>query len=182
MAKVKFYLQVNFLLLAVFNGLLAVLPTCLLRVALLRLFFKVSWRAAVHRRVRITSFMGPLTIGDHAVIGPGCLLDNRRGLVIEANANLTNSVRIYTLGHALDDPDRMTAGAAVTIGQGAFLFTGCAVMPGVTVGRSSALAAFSVLTRSTGECEFWAGNPASLKKKIVPRSERPNDYRYLMAL
>ncbi len=178
----KIYLQVNFILLAVFNGLLAVVPTCLARVALLRIFFAVSWKSAVHRGVRVTSFIGPLVIGDYVVIGPHCLLDNRRGITIGANANLTNSVSLYTLGHDLSDPERKTRGGPVTVEGGAYLFTGAAVMPNVRIGRDAAIGPFSVVVRDVGAQEFWAGNPAVFRKSIGTRSDSKNAYRYFLAL
>jgi acetyltransferase-like isoleucine patch superfamily enzyme len=182
MATRKIRLQVNFILLAVVNGLLAIVPTCLLRVALLRLFFAVSWKSAIHRGLRITSFIGPLQIGDHTVIGPHCLLDNRRGITIGPNANLTSSISVFTLGHDLNDPDRQTLGGPVTIESGAYLFTGAAVMPNVRIGRDAAIGAHSVLTHDVGSREFWAGNPAVFRKAISARSDRMNDYRYFLAL
>lgn len=178
----KILLQLNFLLLGGLNGLLLLTPTCLLRVALLRLLFDVSWRAAVHRGLRVTSLRGELRIGPHTVIGPHCLLDNRRGISIGSNTSLTNRVQVLTLGHDLQDPDRATRGAPVRIGDGCYLFTAAAVMPGVSIGHGAALGAFSVLTKDTGDHEFWAGNPAVLKGRTAPRSGALNDYRYLLGL
>jgi acetyltransferase-like isoleucine patch superfamily enzyme len=178
----KILLQLNFVLLGVLNGLLLLTPTCLLRVALLRLLFDVSWQAAVHRGLRVTSLRGELHIGPHAVVGPYCLIDNRRGVWIGGNTSLTNRVHILTLGHDLQDPARATRGAPVRIGAGCYLFTGAAVMPGVVIGDGAALGAFSVLTKNVGPHEFWAGNPAVLKGQTVPRSGERNDYRYLLGL
>jgi len=53
-----------------------------------------------------------------------------------------------------------TERAGVTLGDEVWLGAGVIVLPGVNVGRGGVIGAGSVVTRSTGEYEVWAGVPA----------------------
>ena len=182
MVKYKAMLQINLIGIAWLNWCLAWFPTCYLRAALLRVFFDVSMKSYIHRGVELRSLRGDLTIKEYAVIGPKCVLDNRRGIYIGRNVNIAANSVLLTLGHNLQDPDRDTIGAEVRILDGAYIFTGAMVLPGVVMGQGTALGAGSVLTKSTGEEELWAGNPAKFRKNISHRSDKKNAYWYFFAI
>jgi acetyltransferase-like isoleucine patch superfamily enzyme len=54
----------------------------------------------------------------------------------------------------------------VTIKEGVWLATRCIILPGVTIGEHSVVAAGSVVTKDIPARELWGGNPARFIKKI----------------
>jgi serine O-acetyltransferase len=102
------------------------------------------------------------------------LLHKGFGTVIHPLVTIGNRVKIYhqvTIGrahtHLYGERESMTQ---IVIGDDVVLFPGAKVVggPGVmTIGRGTVVGANSVLTKSTGENEVWAGIPA---RKI---SQRP---------
>lgn len=177
-----FLLQVNFILVAFVNFVIFILPYSWLRILFLRLCgFKVSFSASLQARVRITSLRGALEIGVGTVIGAGVLLDNRRGIFIGSNVNISRECLLLTLGHDISLPDFPTIGAPIFIKDSAWLFMGVKVMPGVTIGNNSVLYSFSVLTKDTEDFSVYAGCPARrIPKKVAKRSNQ-KPYRYIGA-
>ena len=50
----------------------------------------------------------------------------------------------------------------ITVGDGAWIGANCTILPGVTIGRGAVVAAGSVVTKSIGDNEMYAGVPAKL--------------------
>ncbi|NRT58584.1 acyltransferase [Sphaerotilus uruguayifluvii] len=175
-------LQGYFLLTGLINAGLAWLPGCLLRRLWLRLFgFRVAAGAQVHRRVRLTSPIGLLEIGEGSIVGPGCLLDNRRGIRIGRNVNLSRECCVLTLGHDLGHPDFPTRGESVQIDDDAWLFMSVRVMPGCRIGANAVVFPFSVVTREVPASTVWGGMPARhLRDQTVQRA-RQAWYGYWLA-
>lgn len=137
-----------------------------------------------HRRLRrrgMTIDPGAMILGDCSFdgtdisIGTGALvqssaLDGRGGLHIGAHA-IVNRARIITAQHDLDDPTCPTTYAPVTIGEYAIVFTDAIVLPGVTLGRGSVVAAGTVVTKDVAAMDIVAGNPA----RVVRRREKVHD-------
>jgi acetyltransferase-like isoleucine patch superfamily enzyme len=175
-------LQLYFIATALINLGLAVWPTCLLRRYWLCLFgFRVHAGAQIHRRVRVTSPIGPLTVGAGSIVGPACLLDNRRGITIGRNVNISRECRILTLGHDIGHPDFPTRGAPVVIGDDAWLFMGVNVMPGCSIGRNSVTYPFSLVTRDIPDSMVAGGVPARLLRRQDVQRARQGWYGHLLA-
>ena len=87
--------------------------------------------------------VGPVTIGDGTLIGPG--------------------VQILTADHPRDPELRASgveSGHAVTIGRNVWIGGGALILPGVTVGDNAIIGAASVVTRDVAPGARVAGNPA----------------------
>ena len=113
----------------------------------------------------------------HAVkVGSGLILPhNGIGVVVHPTTVIGNNVRIYqnvTIGRAdiwNDVPSENFIGAEIH--DNAILCAGAKIIvkSKITVGTGTVIGANSVLTKSTGQYEIWAGVPA---KKIGNLNER----------
>ena len=101
--------------------------------SLAQLLSEVVWYSlgggtSIHRGCKFFH-VGKLTIGKNSVINFGCYLDNRRGITIGNNVGLAHNIKIYTLGHDLNDTQFKSKGAAVTIKDNVFIFSNVLIMP-----------------------------------------------------
>ena len=149
------------------------LPFNGLRIFLYRSLFGVN----IATRVRIEggcTIWGPkrVTIGAGSVVNREVILDGRFPLTIGSNVSISIRSAILTLEHDLDDPDFRAAGAPVNIGDRVFIGIGAIVLPGVTLGEGSAVAAGAVVTRDVEPFSIVGGVPAR------PIGARPRNLGY----
>lgn len=105
-------------------------------------------------------------------IGHGCFISTRNWssepylIRVGNNVAVTQDVWIHTHGGCRvarrEYPDFDVFGKVV-IGDWAYIGSGSHIMPGVTIGEGSLIAAGSIVTRSVPAGEVWGGTPA---KKI----------------
>jgi len=106
-----------------------------------------------------------LDVGDECFLGDECLLDLAEGIRLDRQVTLAERVLILThtnVGYA-DHPlqSRFPAMAApVAIETGAFLGANVTVLPGVTIGARSFVAAGSVVTGDVAPDTLVGGVPA----------------------
>ena len=153
--------NLKFLALFLINVILAILPTFTLRTLFLRLLgFKVGRDVTVHRGLRLAGIKS-VSIGDFSTINHSVYLDNRVEIFIGKNVTLANNVKIHTLGHDINCSEFSTVGHTVRIGDDSVVFTGAAVMPGVSLAEKTVLYPYSLMTRDSKKREVWGGNPAN---------------------
>jgi len=114
-----------------------------------------------------------IAIGPHTHINRDCTLDTRGGLVIGANVSISPGVMILTSEHPVTDPGFAEERRPVTIGDHVFIGSRAIILPGVTLGRGSVVAAGSVVTKSVDELVVVGGVPA---KSIGTRPEQATRY------
>lgn len=92
--------------------------------------------------------MAEVRIGDDCMIGP--------------------NVGIYTAGHGIEPKDRNKSGYGIPINIGDNVWIGgsCVILPGITIGDNSIIAAGSVVTKDVPANKIVAGNPAKILKNI----------------
>jgi acetyltransferase-like isoleucine patch superfamily enzyme len=82
------------------------------------------------------------------------------------NVRIAPNVRFYASGHDLDDPTmNKHVGAAITVGDGAWIGASALILPGVSIGPGAVVAAGSVVVKDVDAQTIVAGNPAKPVRK-----------------
>jgi len=110
---------------------------------------------------------GPsILIGNDVFIGTGCEFNIRQQLVIGNHALISSGCRFVDHDHGFSTRAlpmaQQTTGEekAIRIEEDVWIGAEVVVLKGVTVGRGAIIAAGSVVTKSIGAFEIWAGVPA----------------------
>ena len=172
--------QAYYIILWLVNLLLMLVPGVWLRVMVLNFTGqRVSWRADIHRGVKIMSLKpGTLVIEPHVIVNPNVLLDNRGGLILQRDCAISSGCALYSYGHDHAIAERPTVGRPVVIGQGAFIYSRSIILPGVRVRKYSVIGAGSVVTKSTTSHGFYGGNPARCISEGYSKAAYNKAYRY----
>jgi len=99
--------------------------------------------------------------------------------VIGDRVALGPSVQIYTVGHSLNPlernrPDSKEFTAPVTIGDDVWIGGGAILLPGVSIGEGSTVAAGAVVTCNVPASVVVAGNPARVVRSLTGIHEEQN--------
>ncbi len=142
-------------------------------------FKRFMWRMAgarIGKNVKISSSLkiygaGELTIGDNTWIGYQTLIACSSRIDIGANVDIAPRVYIGTGTHTINvNTDRVAdtdISKDVRIGDGCWLCANAIVLPGVTIGEKSVVAAGSVVAKAFEEEKILiAGIPAEKKKDL----------------
>lgn len=105
------------------------------------------------------------SMGDYSVINANCRLDTRGGIFIGNNVSISNNVMILTADHDMDDPSFKGRTRKVIIEDYVWVGTRALILPGVTLGIGSVVAAGSVVTKDVLPYMVVAGIPAKVIKK-----------------
>ncbi|WP_127841239.1 sugar O-acetyltransferase [Actinomyces wuliandei] len=114
--------------------------------------------------------------GSHTSIGAGCWFNTGTTLIDDAEIRIGDRVlfgpyvTITTAGHPIDPGLRSTGAqfsAVVTIEDEAWLGANVTVLPGVTIGRGSVVAAGAVVTANVPPMTVVAGVPARIVRSIT---------------
>jgi len=174
--------QVVFIIIAALNFVYNRLPFFFLKKLFARLIgIRIGKNSYIHTPVRFFTW-GKIVIGDNTVVNSGCYLDNRCGLQIGSNVNISHDSKLYTLGHDIDDPFFRLEGAGIAICDDAVLFANTLVMPGVTIGRGAVVYPGSVVVKSIDPLCVVGGNPAKVLRKRSGDIKYKLDYGYWFAI
>lgn len=131
--------------------------------------------AHIGRNVRVCSSVtilgtGELTIGDDTWVGHEVFISTTSHVTIGKNVDIAPRVYIGTGTHLIDRTGSRSAGEGVlkdvTIGNGVWLCVGCLILPGVSVGDKTVVAAGAVVTRSCDKMKVVGGVPATELKDL----------------
>lgn len=112
-------------------------------------------------------------IGKQVFIGPGCWLDNTRPDLITIEDYVSLAGRVTVLTHS--DPTlplreilgpKSRVFEPVVIKRGAWVTVNCVVLPGVTIGENSIIAAGSVVNKDIPPSVIAGGIPARVIRNI----------------
>ena len=161
------------LLLYICNYVIAKIPSHIVRKSFYRVFMNLE--------IGFGSFIfmcfwldtrGNLKIGNNSIINQKCRLDNRGNITIGNNVSISSEVCILTADHDLKTFDFDSRISSVNIEDYVFVGTRAMILPGVTLGEGSAVAAGAVVTKDVFPFTIVAGVPA---KSI---GNRPKNLNY----
>jgi acetyltransferase-like isoleucine patch superfamily enzyme len=114
-----------------------------------------------------TDFGKNILIGKNVFFNTGCSFQDRGGITIGDGTMFGMNVTIATLNHGLSlDTRNTTYPSPVNIGENVWVGSNATILPGVTIGNSSVVAAGAVVTKDVPENTVVAGVPAKVVKKI----------------
>lgn len=155
------------------NRILSWMPSRRIRIVGLRWAgVRINGRLSLFAGYEIRNPRGLVFEGDCSV-GPNVLLDGRSTLIVGKNVTIARNTMIWTLHHDYNDPSFRTVGAAVTIGEYAWICSGAIVLPGVRIGKGAVVASGAVVTHDVEDFTIVGGVPA----RIIGHRQRQS-YHY----
>ena len=114
---------------------------------------------------------GILKIGDNSNISNNTILDLSNDVIIGNSVAIANNCFIFSHNHDYTNKDVPSWKGGlilkpVKIEDGCWIGANSKILPGVTIGRRSVVAAGSVVTKNVPENTIVAGNPAKILKSI----------------
>ena len=111
-----------------------------------------------------------ITVGDAVFINYDCIFLDVAPITIGDRVLIAPRVCLYTAGHPTDAEVRgsgLEFGLPITIGDDAWIGGSAVVLPGVTIGAKSIIAAGSVVTKDIPPNVIAAGNPCRVLRPIT---------------
>jgi acetyltransferase-like isoleucine patch superfamily enzyme len=110
-----------------------------------------------------------MRFGKDIFINENCTIEGMGGLTIGDNVIVGTGSQIWTFNHNFqrtDMPIRYQGETAkpVHIEDDVWIAAGCIILPGVTIGKGSVVAAGSIVTKDVAPYSIVGGNPARLIK------------------
>lgn len=114
-----------------------------------------------------TDFGKNIRVGRGVFINSGCCFQDQGGIRLGDGCLIGHQVVIATLNHDLDPAKRGSViPKKVTLGKNVWVGAHATILPGVTVGDNSVIAAGAVVTKDVPADTVVAGVPAKIIKKI----------------
>jgi len=111
-----------------------------------------------------------LYVGDNVRIYRGALIDVIQPVHIASNVTFSPNVKIFTHSDPCQSPLKKyykRLEAEVRLEDGCWICTGTIILPGVTIGKNSIVAAGSVVNNDVSPYTLVAGVPAETKKRLA---------------
>ncbi|MDP4083183.1 MAG: acyltransferase [Bacillota bacterium] len=143
-------------------------------------FLRARIRKIILEEVWIEDYikMG-MRMGQNVSIQPGVVIDYSHCWLIEIGNNVTIAPQVYLLAHDASTKkiNNYTKLGSITIEDNVFIGARAMIMPGVTIGENSIVAAGSIVTKSISKNSIAAGNPAKIISSLDRFIEKSNEYR-----
>jgi len=114
-----------------------------------------------------TNFGQGITIGEHVFINHACSMLDMGGITLEDHVLIGPRVNLVTENHPLAPADRRgLLCQAILIKKNAWIGAGATILPGVTIGENSVVAAGAVVTKDVPDNVVVGGVPSKIIKSI----------------
>nr|WP_294874727.1 sugar O-acetyltransferase [uncultured Pedobacter sp.] len=114
-----------------------------------------------------TNFGRFITIGNNVFINHACSFLDMGGITLEDHVLIGPRVNLVTENHPLDPADRRAVVTKpILIKQNAWIGAGATILPGVTIGENSIVAAGAVVSKDVPANTIVGGVPAKALKQI----------------
>lgn len=126
----------------------------------------------VSTNVYIHSLNEPLSVGDESYINTGVHLDCTHPIHIGKRCLIGFKTSLITASHVIDTDfkgcrlNKGDFGSAITIEDDVWIGANTIILPGVTIGRGSVIAAGSIVSKSIPANVIAIGAPARAKREI----------------
>jgi len=108
----------------------------------------------------IVQYPKKLKLGKNFDIGEFTYINSKFGVSIEDNVQIGSHCSIYS--HSTID----SKNGPVILKKNCKIGTHSTIMPNITIGENSIIAAYSFVNRNIPKNQIWSGIPAKLKKRI----------------
>lgn len=114
-----------------------------------------------------TDFGRNIVFGERVFVNTNCTFMDRGGITIESGALIGPNVSLITINHDPDPVKRhITYCSPIHICENVWIGAGAIVLPGVTIGEGSIIAAGAVVTADVPAMTAAGGVPAKIIRKI----------------
>lgn len=126
-----------------------------------------------------------IKIGKDTFIGHETLINGSYNSSVDIGnyVDISHRVTISTGTHEIDMENKHTAGQGkfgnIQIKDGAWIGMNSIILPGITIGKKSIVAAGSVVTKDIPNYCIAAGNPAKIKKTYNHNTKKWEKYEHL---
>ena len=126
----------------------------------------ITWKKPIIRHGKLTKYNyivqypQKLKVGKNFDIGTFTYINSRFGVQIEDDVQIGSHCSIYSHS-TIDDKN-----GPIILKKNCRIGTHSTVMPNVTIGENSVIAAYSFVTKNIPKNEVWAGIPAKRIKKL----------------
>ena len=130
-----------------------------------------KWKKPIIKHSKLTKYNyivqypESLKLGNNFDIGTFTYINSKFGVEISDNVQIGSHCSIYS--HSTIDNKK----GPVILKKNCKIGTHSTIMPNVTVGQNSLVAAYSFVTKDIPKNEIWAGIPAKLRGKIKTKNK-----------
>jgi acetyltransferase-like isoleucine patch superfamily enzyme len=119
--------------------------------------------------VQITSSKGAnLKIGDNVYVNAGVGIAASIGIIIGDNVKIGPRTSIFDSNyHRMDSTDKGEISKKITIGNNVWIGADCTILPGVTIGDNSVIAAKSTVNKDVPNNVLMGGSPAKVIRDLI---------------
>ncbi|MEM3008112.1 MAG: acyltransferase [Candidatus Nitrosotenuis sp.] len=128
---------------------------------------KSKWKKPIIKHSKLTKYNyvvqypENLKTGKNFDIGTFTYINCRYGVEIGSGVQIGSHCSIYS--HSTIDNKK----GAVILKDGCKIGTHSTIMPNVTIGENSVVAAYSFVNKNIPKNELWAGIPAKFKRRLI---------------
>lgn len=120
-----------------------------------------------------TDFGKNITVGKNVFINACCHFQDQGGITLGDNCLVGHNVVFATLNHGFAPEERQSMlPAPIVVGRNVWIGSNSTILPGVTIGDNSIIAAGSVVTKDVPANAIVAGVPARFIRSISPEKEK----------